>query len=164
MTERSSVFPTSSSKRQVIRPGFGSDDLHLGQTKHDVLTLLGKPEGTTRKYKGQYFLNYPAQGLQVDLGKANGRVKYLYFFRSGVRGNRAATIVTDRGIRLGDTQQAVLKRLGEPQEKGKGVVITPRIRLGDWFHYARGITFEFGDDGRIDMITLGKRGKETKDQ
>ena len=154
MISRRGSSKPQASKNLPIRAGFGADTLHLGQTKEELVSSIGKPESITRKYRGQYFLNYPSQGVQVDLGNSRGRVKYLYFFRRGVRGNEAAKIVTDRGIRPGDTQKKVLRRLGEPQEKGRGVVITPKLRLGDWFHYHEGITFEFGGDECIDMITI----------
>ena len=161
MIGHSKTWGLSSLTKLLIRPGFGAESLHLGQSKSGVLSTVGKPESITRKYRGQYFLNYPTQGLQVDLGRSTGSVRYLYFFRSGVRGNHAATVATDRGIRPGDTQQKVLKRLGKPQEKGSGVAITERLRLGDWFHYADGMTLEFGDDKRVDMITIARPAKLT---
>jgi hypothetical protein len=54
----------NSSLNLVIEPGFDSEDLHIGQTEQEVVSVLGKPESVTRKYKGQYFYNYPIQGFK----------------------------------------------------------------------------------------------------
>lgn len=146
----------------VIEPGFGSDDLHIGQTEQEVLTVLGKPESVTRKYKGQYFYNYPSQGMEIDFGKRGGRTKFLYFFRSGVRGNQGAKVVTSHGIKPGDRQRRVLEVLGDPQKAGPATVLNSGTRLGEWFSYASGLNLQFGEDRRIDMITVTKPYKPNR--
>ena len=138
----------------VVRSGIGADSLHIGQTEQEVLTVLGSPESTTRKYEDQYYLNYPTQGLEIDLKEHGGRIKYLYFFRSGVRGNNGARVVTSKGIRPGDTRQRVLDLLGDPDEKGSPVDLNSGTHFGEWFRYANGINFQFGKDDRVDMITI----------
>lgn len=138
----------------VIKPGFGSNALHIGQTESEVIAFLGKPESRTRKYEGQYFYNYPNQGLEVDFGKRGGRVEYIFYFREGVRGNAQANVGTDCGIRLGDTKEHVLKAYGDPDEQGAPVVLNSGSRFGEWFRYRAGINFQFGADERVDMITV----------
>ena len=138
----------------VLKPGFGSSTLHLGQTEAEVKAILGKPESCTRKYEGQYFFNYPLRGLQVDFGVQGGVVTYIFYFRDGVRRNCQANVLIEGGIAPGDTKEKVLARMGEPNERGEPVTLHSGIRFGEWFHYDAGITFEFGDDGKVDMVTI----------
>lgn len=154
MTKSQKTSNVGSPPSFVVEPGVGSKNLHIGQTEEEVLTVLGKPENVTRKYKGQYFYDYPSKGLEVDFGKSGGRVKYLYFFRSGVRGNQGANVVTTHGIRPGAPRRRVLELLGEPQERGAPVELNSGSRFGEWFSYASGLNVQFGEDKRVDMITV----------
>jgi len=138
----------------ILKPGFGSDALHIGQSEAEVIAVLGKPESRTRKYKGQYFYNYPLRGLEVDFGERGGSVKYIFYFRGGIRGNRQAEVVTDVGVAPGDVRDKVLQLLGPPDERGAPVTLHSGTRFGEWFRYRSGINFQFGDDGRVDMITI----------
>ena len=139
----------------VIMPGYGSQTLHVGQAECEVVGALGKPESRTRKYKGQYFYNYPSRGLQVDFDQQNGeRVANLFYFRDGVGGNRQANVTTDTGIRPGDTRKKVLKLLGDSDEKGSPEILSSGARFGDRFRYRTGINLEFDEDGRVNMITV----------
>jgi len=119
-----------------------------------VAAILGKPESRTRKYEGQYFYNYPLCGLEVDFGVQGGVVTYIFCFRDGVRGNRQANVTTEGGIAPGDTKERVLAVMGEPDERGEPVSLHSGIRFGEWFRYDAGINFQFGDDGRVDMVTI----------
>jgi hypothetical protein len=139
---------------RTVKAGFGSQTLHIGQTEEQVQSVLGKPESRTRKYKGQYYYNYPGKGIEIDFGKPRGRAKHIFFFRKGVRGNRQARVLTDAGIRPGDTRERVLELLGDPGDRGNPVVLNSGIHFGEWFHYRSGINFQFGQDGRLDMITI----------
>jgi hypothetical protein len=137
-----------------MKPGFGSGWLHLGQFEREVLERLGKPESVTRKYKGQYFYNYPSLGLEVDFGIRGGSIACLYFFREGFRGNRQSPMETVYGIRPGDSRERVLESLGQPTSEGKAVTLNMGGTLEAWFRYDIGINFQFASDDAINMITL----------
>jgi hypothetical protein len=83
----------------------------------------------------------------------------MYFFRSGVRGNQRAKVVTSHGIKPGDTQRRVLDVLGSAHKVGPPAVLNSGTRFGEWSSYASGLNFQFGEDGRIDMITVTKPQK-----
>jgi|ERR1035438_514183 hypothetical protein len=138
----------------VVKPGFGSDALHVGQTESEVVAVLGKPESRTRKYKGEYYYNYPSKGLEVDFGKRGGLIKHIFCFRKGFRGNRQAGVVTDLGVKPGDTQENVLRLMGKPDAKGGPLTLRSGDCLAEWFRYNDGINFQFSEDGRVDMITI----------
>lgn len=140
--------------RFAMKPGHGSEVLHIGQSESEIIAVLGKPESRTRKYEGEYYYNYPSRGLEFDFGERGGRVRYIFCFREGVRGNRQAAVVTDLGLKPGDTRQRVLRLMGNPQQQGTPVVFRDGTRFGDWVRYANGINFQFGEDGRVDMITI----------
>ncbi|HZQ17926.1 MAG TPA: hypothetical protein VFA90_04325 [Terriglobales bacterium] len=138
----------------MIRPGYGADNLHLGQTESEIVIALGQPESRTRKYKGEYYYNYPGLGFEFDFGQRGGLVRYIFCFREGFRRNRQARVVTDRGIKPGDSKEAVLKLMGRPDAQGKATTLHFGDRLAAWFRYNDGINFQFDDDGRIEMITI----------
>jgi len=138
----------------IVKPGWGSSDLHLGQSEREVQLLLGVPESVTRKYKGQYFYNYPRHGLEVDFGKKGGQVEYLFFFREGFRENRQAPMETIHSIRPGDSRKKVMDLLGRPDSEGKAIQLNMGGKLAAWFLYNTGINLQFGEDDRIDMITI----------
>jgi hypothetical protein len=137
-----------------MKPGFGSECLHLGQIETEVRELLGKPESITRKHKGQFFYNYPSLGLEVDFGKSGGEVAYLFFFREGFRGNRQGPMETVHGIRPGDSKDKVLQLLGTPSKERASVQLNMGGQLEAWFQYLIGINFQFGPDDSVDMITI----------
>jgi len=72
-----------------------------------VVAVLGKPESRTRKYKGEYYYNYPVRGWRWISENAGGLIKHIFCFRKGFRGNRQAGVVTDLGVKPGDTQENV---------------------------------------------------------
>jgi hypothetical protein len=150
--------PDSSRQRDpmmlILRPGRGSAEIYLGQNEKQVRRILGVPRSIVGKYKAQYFYNYPALGIEVDFGKKGGRAKYLYFFREGVRKHRQAAVVTTDGLKPADPRTKVLRKLGRPDRSGKGITLTDGGFFGEWMTYNQGITFEFGPDHRIDMITI----------
>lgn len=92
----------------------------------------------------------------MDFRKRGGKTKYIFYFGEGVgvRGNRQADVMTDVGIKPGDTRERVLKLHGDPHKKGAPVTLSDGTRLGEWFRYRSGINFQFGQDGRVDMITI----------
>ena len=142
-----------------MKPGFGSDVLHIGQTETEVMTVLGKPESRTKKHKGEFYYNYPKQGLELDFGSRGVAPEVHLCFRESVRGNRQAAVVTDVGLQPGDTRQRVLELMGNPEEGGAPRVPSSGIRFGEWFRYSAGINLQFGEDGCIDMITITSAGK-----
>jgi hypothetical protein len=140
----------------IMKPGFGSECLHLGQSEEHVRKFVGTPESITRKYKGQYFYNYPGLGLEVDFGERGGDAAYLFFFRQGFRGNRQGSMKTVHGISPGDKREKVLKLLGPPTSEGESVALNMGGSLDAWFQYDIGINFQFGPDDVINMITIAK--------
>lgn len=149
----------------VVRPGYGAKELHLRQTERRVRELLGKPESIIRKFAGQYFLNFLSKGIQVDVGKKGGRTKHIYFFRKGVNGYSEAPVVTVDGLGVADTRGKVLRLKGKPQKSGKPFVLNWGEYVGEWWFYNDGINFTFGQDHRVDMISIlpRRRTRPTKE-
>ena len=136
-----------------MEPGFGSASLHLGQSEQEVEAVLGHRQSLTRKFAGQYFYNYPKLGLEIDFGQRGGNAKYLYFFRSGFRGNTSTEMFTTGNIRPGDSRSKVLDVFGKPQRESEAVPFMNRS-IDAWSHYDIGINFQFGPDDYINMITI----------
>ena len=144
----------SRKKDLVVRPGYGADELHLRQTEQQVRKFLGKPESVIRRFKGQYFLNYFKKGVQVDIGKTGGRVRYIYFYREGVMDYSGARVLTLDGLTVADSRSRVLRRRGKPDKSGKPFVLNWGEYVGEWCYYQDGINFTFGRDHRVDMISI----------
>jgi hypothetical protein len=138
----------------VVRKGYGADQLHLRQTERQVREFLGKPESITRKFKGQYFLNYFRNGIQVDIGRPGGWVRHIYFFRESVRKYSGARMATTDGLKVGDPRTKVLRLLGKPHKSGKPFILHWGEYVGEWWWYKEGISFTFGRDHRADAISI----------
>lgn len=137
-----------------MRPGFGSNALHLGQTEQEVQSFLGTRESLTRKFPGQYFYNYPSKGIEVDFGCRGGLAAHLYFFRKGFRENSGSRMRTIGNIAPGETRQRVLAVFGKPQRESEALPFLHGRMIDAWSHYDIGINFQFGDDNRVNMITI----------
>jgi len=145
---------TKGNEKWLMIPGFGSSLLHRGQTELEVETVLGKRESLTRKFKGQYFYNFPSQGIEVDFGRRGGVVEYLFFFREGFRGNSKSLMFTLENIQPGDPREKVLRVFGRPQAEDQRRPFLGRRTLDAWLHYDAGINFQLGTDDCINMITI----------
>ncbi|GAC1646546.1 MAG: hypothetical protein NVS9B15_04670 [Acidobacteriaceae bacterium] len=128
--------------------------MHLGQSRKEIVETFGEPESITSQYRGEYYLNYPSIGFEVDIGSRNGVAKYMFFFREGVRGHSGADVILEGGLKLGDTRFQVIKILGEPSKSGDPTTLNSGESFGEWFSYSFGVNLQFGTDNRIDMITI----------
>lgn len=151
-------------RKLVVQPGYGSEQLHLGQNEREVRDLLGAPDSITRKFEGQYFYNYHPLGIQLDFGKRGGRVRYIYFFRGGVRNYRRAKMATSDALSVGDRRSKVLSRRGRPDQKGEAFVLNWGEFSGEWMTYDDGINFQFGRDHKVDMIAIARQKSARKRQ
>lgn len=138
----------------VMKPGFGSQRLHIGQPEREIEALLGSPDSITDEYRNEYYYNYPQLGLEIDFGRHGGIVKHLFCFKEGYRGNRRCPMETVHGIRPGDPKAKIVALLGEPMAQGDRRTVSTGDVIPAWFLYATGINFEFDADETVNMITI----------
>ena len=126
-------------------PGYGTVELHIGQTVDQVRDLLGEPE-SRKAFDDQFFLVYRRLGIDIDLGSTRSTVLRLFFYKSGVEKHDRSAEVNLSGIEPGSSRDKVIRALGEPQRSGTA--------LGkEWLWYSRGIQFDLVD-GKVAVIII----------
>src|SRR2546423_5344989 len=144
----------------VVWPGYGTDEIRLGQRESHAKAVFGIPDERIRKYDGYYFYVYKKRGVDLDFGKRGGKLKVIFFFQKGVYEHDRAKIVTERGIRLGDSRSRVLEVYGEPDEKGESFILHTGEYFREWFYYSDGIQFRFSPKNKVDEISISRRKKK----
>lgn len=144
----------------VAWPGYGTEEIRLGQTESQVKEVLGRPDRRIRKHRGYYFYVYKGKGLDLDFGKRGGKLKAIFFFQKGVYEHDKAKIITDRGIRLGNLRSRVLETYGEPDQKGEAFVLHTGKAFHEWFYYFEGIQFRFSIDNKVEEVSISRKKKK----
>jgi hypothetical protein len=138
----------------TVRPGFGSTDVHLGQTEQEVKIYLGNPDRIIHKFKSSYFYIYEDRCVNLDFGKKGGKLKIMFFYQEGTKCFQSTKIRTDRGVKLGDSRSKVLRIYGEPDQRGDPFVLHNGDYFREWFYYIEGIQFRFSQDKKISEISI----------
>src|SRR6266404_3791727 len=141
-------------------PGYGTNEIRLGQTESQAKAVLGMPDQRTRKHQGYYFYIYKKKGLDLDFGKRGGKLKVIFFFQKDVYEHDRAKIITDRGIRLGDSRSRVLEVYGEPDQRGESCILHNGDYFREWFFYSDGIQFSFSRHNKVDEISISRRKRK----
>jgi hypothetical protein len=161
MQAATSAKSRENQSRAIIRPADGTDEVYLRTTETEVRATLGKPDHIIRKFQDSYFYIYVDKGMDLDFGKKGGRLKIIFFYRQGCEGHKGALVVTDRGVRPGDTRSKVLKIYGPPDDQHDSTSFNDGFYLREWAYYANGIQFQFGRDHRVDIISVSKKKKRS---
>lgn len=145
----------------VVWPGYGTEEIRLGQGESQAKTLFGIPDKRIRKHKGHYFYIYKKRGMDLDFGKRGGKLKVIFFFQKAVHGHDRARIATERGIRLGDLRSRVLEVYGKPDDTGEPFTLHTGEHFREWFYYSDGIQFRFNQKNKVDEISISRRKKKS---
>ncbi|MGC2112624.1 MAG: hypothetical protein WA655_24100 [Candidatus Korobacteraceae bacterium] len=132
-----------------LKPGYGTADLHVGQSGGDVEQVLGGPDEKVSSGE-QFYYRYLANGVDVDLGRSLARVKRLFFFDTNIEGHSNKAPVLVQGMQFGATRSQIVKRFGAPNLTGGPVRVGRRMK--SWVCYKSGIEFDF--DGRDRLVTI----------
>ncbi len=145
----------------IITPGIGSNLIHIGHTEKQVRLILGKPSYRAIFPRRSYFYIYRKQGIDIDFRKRGGIVNVIFFYAASKKRRTGASIITDKGIQLGDLYTKVLDIYGEPDKRGGAYTYRSGRKLGGWLYYSNGIQFDFDDFGKICTISISKSESTT---
>ncbi len=149
--------------RLIAKPGHGVDRVTLGLSTQEVKRVLGKPE-STNTYSDEIWWSYFDLGIDCGFRRDTKTLMSLNFFRDGIAGHSAAKVTTEEGLCPGVPKLVVFQRLGVPLESGADWI----DRLGKWHRswvaYREGIAFEFGRDGRVDLMTIYNKTEKSAEK
>ena len=131
-----------------LEPGFGAPDLRLGQSEGQVIDLWNEPDRKERLEMSHYFL-YNRLKLEVEFQK--GRVERLFFFKPA--DSKRGIEILRRQVSYGMSWTQIVRKFGKPTEQGKGRTIL-RKYVRSWTSYPAGVQFEFGKNGKLELITI----------
>lgn len=134
-----------------VRPGYGTLELHIGQTPAQVRQLFGDPDDR-RGYTDQFFWIYRKAGVDVDFGETRARIQRLFFYRAGVEQHVRSAEVRLDGIVPGSSKRKVIEVMGPAERIGKSAD-------KEWLWYPSGIQFDLRDD-RTDVIIIFDRDRQ----
>ena len=144
--------PAAGTKSLTVTPGVGIGPVKFGMTKDQVIKLLGKPEvdmlGT---------LSYPSRGFDINIDQQRGVrminccTKEIYSSLPMVKNAGDFKGATNKGIKIGSTEQQIIAAYGNPTRKGKGIRGGHSLRYKDL-----GANFEL-QNGKLVQIMLSKR-------
>lgn len=140
-------------KLLTAKAGHGMDGITLGMPLKEVKRTLGKPD-SANTYSEEIWWSYFALGIDCGFYRGTKVLLALNFFRDGVAGHKAARVTTEEGLCPGVPKLVVLQRLGEPYESGSDWIDQMGVWYRSWIAYLPGIAFEFGRDGRVDVMTI----------
>ena len=149
-----SITETRGQTRPVeIVPGFGANNLFIGQSEGSLIDLWRIPDRKVQHKDSMYFI-YKALALEVEL--CSNRVERLFFYA----GHRPKTGLRIAGmeVNFGVSRQHVIQKFGDPERQGNGrTILNKYVRA--WLYYPTGIQFEFGKDGKLELMTIFPPGR-----
>ena len=113
--------------------------ISLGDGRVRLDAVLGKPSATQKLGEDILVLTYRPRGVQVLYAPLDG-VAIIYLL------TREAGDI--RGVRLGDTRQEVVARLGDPPSVAGPMAI---YRAGIW-----GVFVKLGEDDQVKQLGIGR--------
>jgi outer membrane protein assembly factor BamE (lipoprotein component of BamABCDE complex) len=137
----------------TANPGKGTERIQLGCSQQDVRRALGKPD-TTQTYSDEIWWSFFDAGIDCGFSRASKILLAINFFRDGIAGHREAQVTTREGLGPGVSKLIVTQRLGKPDESDMGWTDQQGVWHRSWMKYHSGIAFEFGHDGRADVMTI----------
>lgn len=142
----------------ALKPGFGCEELHLGQTEQQVVELLGLPEKVTRDLPDSYYYEYRAHGIDLDFGAKREPLKII-FFRSS-RNKDALSLSARIGtVRLGSSRSEVLRQFGQPDQSGEGFVLSSGEYKGAWLYFTEGMQFDLDSSEHVETMSISSAEK-----
>lgn len=135
-------------------PTFGLSGIRLRQTESDVLRKLGKPKSTTKSWGeddgGRYdLITHHYATLSVDI--VRGAVDRIH--------TKSPTQKTPEGIRVGDSREVVVKKLGFVPRDWKrvelrvSVVSCPENTKDGQLFQDDYVTYQFTQDGHLETVS-----------
>jgi hypothetical protein len=137
----------------ITRPGRGMENIVLGCSTEDVERVLGRPDSVT-EYSDDIWWSFFDRGIDCCFGRNEKRLTAMNFFRDGVSKHKQAKVVTESNIGPGSQRPMILERFGQPSESGDRWQDRNGIWHRAWTSYYSGIAFEFGDDDKVDIMTV----------
>lgn len=113
--------------------------VHLGDDRPRLETVLGKPSDSQKLGDTGLAFTYGQRGVQVLYTPTDGAA-IIYLL------TRAAGNI--RGVRLGDTRQEVVARLGDPSSVAGPMAF---YRAGDWTVFVK-----LGEDRKVKQLGIGR--------
>jgi len=127
--------------------------MSFGCLIREVKNVLGRPD-SVKTYSDEIWLSFFDAGIDCCFGKTQKTLTALNFFRDGVSGHTQAQVITQDGLSPGVPKIVVLQRLGDPSQSDAAWVDRDGKWHWSWIKYPSGIAFEFGHDGKADVMTL----------
>src|SRR5713226_4150516 len=135
-------------------PTFGLSGIRLRQTESGVLRKLGKPKSTTKSWGeddggGYDLITYHYATLSVDI--VRGKVDRIH--------TKSLNQRTPEGIRVGDSREVVVKKLGFVPRDWKrvelriSVVSCPENTKDGQLFQDDYVTYQFTQDGHLETVS-----------
>ncbi len=137
----------------MIVPGVGIGEAKFGMSREQIVAVLGEPEFVI----GETCLCYPSKGLQLCLvGREPDRLGMIIAnpMDYATRTRNEFPGQTDKGIRIGSSEQEVLDTYGEPDPLRPGEH-APSERVGVASYGELGLQYRFVE-GKVQQIITAR--------
>ena len=129
-------------------PGYGTQEVHLGQASSDLVKRLGRPSKRKAVSALREYWIYPELHFEAIVSRRTGNLLSLFFHK----GSRLA------GDDFFGLSEATLRKgHGDPQKSGGGVRFADGDFLGRWLAYKTGITFFLDEAGKVTTVAISAR-------
>ncbi len=132
----------------TFSPGFGSHDLHLGQTSSSLRDRFGQPTSIRQTGTFRDYWLYPVLGLEAIISRRTGNVLSLFFSRAETSDQPGVPSL------LGTTEKSVVDQFGSPDLRGGDFQLPGGNYVDRWFSYDRGIGFHFDRQGYVKTVSI----------
>jgi hypothetical protein len=133
----------------TIRPGYGTEQLHLRQTSSDLRAKFGLPEKRWKSDGFREYWSYPKSGFECIVSTRSGIVLSIFLKAASLANSDAS----GRPM-FGADEDAVLRAYSKPALEGGGSNISTGAFVGRWYSYESGIGFYFDKSGHVETISV----------
>ena len=137
----------------TLKSGYGTKELHLGQTSLELQGFLGTPARRTRASSLREYWLYPDQGLEAIVSRKSGKLLSLFFGGGGRLAGEEW---------FGRSEQEIRQQLGEPAREAGGFRLGKNDYFDRYLSYNTGIAFFLGQDHLVRKICITAAKRERK--
>jgi hypothetical protein len=126
-------------------PGYGTENIHLGQVSSVLLDSMGNPSRLSQSSDLREYWVYPEKHFEAIVSRRSNKLLSLFFHKgSAVAG----------GEFFGQSEDRIRRTFGEPNKQGGGLTFADGDYLGRWLSYDSGIGFHFDKSGQVITIAI----------
>jgi hypothetical protein len=137
----------------TLVPGYGIEDIHLGQTSAELQARLGAPSKRSKSSDLREYWVYSELKFEAIVSRKTARLLSLFFHRGCALAGAEL---------LGHSEEEIVQRFDVPQRVVDGFSLADGEYFDRYTSYDSGISFFFDEAGKVKTVCVTARKRTAR--